>query len=81
MQEKTLIYFCFSSNRWLCCVFLTVNLKHLRVNDRKRCDGDVKKERNPTGACISDKHLESLDLLVSVTDEHDGGASKKENKK
>lgn len=50
----------------------TVNLKHLRVNDRNVTEEKIER------ACISDSTLKSFDHLVSVSD---CGAFKKKKKK
>lgn len=57
------LFLSFFSNRWLCCVVArTVNLKHLRVNDRNVTEEKIER------ACISDSTLKSFDHLVSVSD-------------
>lgn len=67
------LFLSFFSNRWLCCVVArTVNLKHLRVNDRNVTEEKIER------ACISDSTLKSFDHLVSVSD---CGALKKQKKK
>lgn len=66
------LFLSFFSNRWLCCVVArTVNLKHLRVNDRNVTEEKIER------ACISDSTLKSFDHLVSVSD---CGAFKKKKK-
>lgn len=66
------LFLSFFSNRWLCCVVArTVNLKHLRVNDRNVTEEKIER------ACISDSTLKSFDHLVSVSD---CGALKKQKK-
>lgn len=67
------LFLSFFSNRWLCCVVArTVNLKHLRVNDRNVTEEKIER------ACISDSTLKSFDHLVSVSD---CGALKKQKKR
>lgn len=67
------LFLSFFSNRWLCCVVArTVNLKHLRVNDRNVTEEKIER------ACISDSTLKTFDHLVSVSD---CGAFKKKKKR